>query len=96
MVERVNNIVSERLTCLQSDCLSLEEADNHIVLHIRNAILFRNRSRIMVRMKDSDVVVILVAFMCQFMEYSLHTKIWADFGSGTDKRTLFINGCFDY
>ena len=35
---RKNNVISERLICLQTDSVSLEEADNRVVAHIRDTI----------------------------------------------------------
>ena len=96
VVERKNNVISERLLCLQTDSVSLEEADNRVVAHIRDTILFRKRPFVMVRTTDSDVLVILFAFMLQFLEYCPQTKLWVDFGTGTHRRMLFVNDCYDH
>ena len=95
VVERTDNIITERLMCLQADSVSLEEADNRIVTHIRHTILHRGRSSFVVRTTDSDVVVILAAFMTQFLWDSPQAKLWVDFGT-SHKRIISINHIFDY
>ena len=49
------------------DNLTLEEADNRIICHIRHMIkVDLNLTSIKVRSADTDVIVILLAFMPQF------------------------------
>ena len=95
VVERTANVITERLLCLQADSGSLEEADNRIVTHIRHAILHRGKTSFVVRTTDSDVVVILAAFMTQFLWDSAQLKLWVDFGTG-QKRTISVNQIYDH
>ena len=46
----------------------LEKADNRIVLHIRDSviIIMKKREKILVRTVDSDNVIILMGFLCNF------------------------------
>ena len=53
------------------DNLTLEEADNRIICHIGHMIKADNLTSIKVRSADTDVIVILLAFMPQF-------KLWND------------------
>ena len=85
--------MGERLICFHS--YSLEEVDNRVVVHIKNMIEHHQRTSITVRTVDSDVVVILAAFMTQFLEYSAQIKLWVDFGTGIHRRLIFINMTFN-
>lgn len=60
VIERIGGVLSERIICFQSGIPSLEEADNRLVLHIRDSILLNSRTNILVRTVDSDVLVILI------------------------------------
>ena len=42
---------------------SLEEANNRMVLHIRDAMILRIKHEILVRTVDSDVIIILLGFV---------------------------------
>ena len=44
---------------------------------------------------DTDVIVILLAFMPQFLELNENVCIWADFGTGDHRRLLSINDSYD-
>ena len=71
-----------------------EEADNRIVIHIADMI--RNDiTKIKLRTVDTDVIVILLAFMPQFLELNENVCIWADFGTGDHRRLLSINDSYD-
>ena len=94
VLERISGVVSERLICTQSVNTSLEEADNRIVLHIRDSIILRNRYRILVRTVDSDVVIILLAYHFQFQHYDDRLYLCIDFGVGTERRCINMNECF--
>ena len=56
----------------------LEEADNRIVCHISD-IIPKGYSKIMVHTVDSDVVVILLGFMSEFMAANPSVEITVDF-----------------
>ena len=47
---------------------SHEEADNRIVVHIHDILLKERIKKVVVRSVDTDVLVILLAFMPQFLE----------------------------
>ena len=65
---------------------SLEEADNRMVLHIRDSMIRRSRSKLLVRTVDSDVVVILLGYYFQFQQYDDKIELYIDFGVGDDRR----------
>ena len=44
---------------------------------------------------DTDVFVILLAFMLQFLELNENVCIWADFGTGDHRRLISINDSYD-
>ena len=62
MLERIDGLESQRILCMQPINTSLEEADNRMVLHIRDAMILRNKHEILVRTVDSDVIIILLGF----------------------------------
>ena len=71
-----------------------EEADNIIVIHIADMI--RNDiTKIKLRTVDTDVIVIMLAFMPQFLELNKNVCIWADFGTGDHRRLISINDSYD-
>ena len=67
----------------------LEEADNRIVWHIKE-MLKCGKSKISVKTKDSDVMVILLGFMTQFLEISKDAEIFADYNSGNARQFISI------
>ena len=70
-----------------------EEADNRMIIHI-NHMLKKGISSITVRTLDTDVIVILLSFMVQFININEHVSIMVDFGSGDSRRTISINRSF--
>ena len=68
-----------------------EEADNRMII---NHMLKNDISSITVRTLDTDVLVILVSFMVQFINIDEHGSIMVDFGSGDSRRTIYINRSF--
>ena len=82
------------MICFHID--SLEEADNRAVVHIKNMIEENQRTSIIVRTTDSDVVVILVAFMAQFLEYCERLKLWVNFGTGQHQRLISVNDIYNH
>ena len=70
-----------------------EEADNRMIIHI-NHMLKNGISSITVRTLDTDVIVILLSFMVQFINIDEHVSIMVDFGSGDSRRTISINRSF--
>ena len=64
-----------------------EEADNTIVIHIADMI--RNDiNKIKLCTVDTAVIVILLAFMPQFLELNENVCIWAAFGTGDHRRLM--------
>ena len=61
---------------------SLEEANNLIVLHIRTI--------------DLDIVVILMGFFMQFLQYNKTIELSVDFGVSDSRRLININNCFKH
>ena len=51
------------ILCMQPINTSLEEANNRMVLHIRDAMILRIKHEILVRTVDSDVIIILLGFV---------------------------------
>ena len=72
-----------------------EEAKNRIVIHIADMIRINDITKIKLRTVDTDVIVILLAFMPQFLELNRNVCIWADFGTGDHRRLLSINDSYD-
>ena len=58
--KNICGIQSKRILCMQPTNTSLEEADNRIVLHMRDAIILRDKHEVLVRTVDSDVIIILL------------------------------------
>lgn len=73
-------------TVLPDLALSCEEADTRIVPHVNWAI--RNGAkRVVVLSNDTDVVVLLLRFMANFMSHGLR-ELWVRFGVGDKTRFL--------
>ena len=53
-----------------------------MVLDIKDMIVNDGILDIVVRSMDTDVLVILLSFMTQFLELNENVKIWLDFGRG--------------
>ena len=60
-----------------------------MVLDIKDMIVNDGILDIVVRSMDTDVLVILLSFMTQFLELNENVKIWLDFGRGEGRRTYF-------
>ena len=80
---------SQRILCMQPIYTSLKEADNRTVLHIRDAMILRNKHEILVRTVDSDVIIILLGFFPQFL-HCLWTTAQATFEESSTS-TIAIN-----
>lgn len=96
VIERMDGMVSERIICFQSGVSSLEEADNRLVLHIRDSIQLSGRNNIIVRSLDSDVIVILIGFYFQFLVYHEDCEVTLEFGSSIKKQYISIRDCFEH
>ena len=67
VAERTNGKVGpDRILCFHAGINFLEKADNRIVLHIRDSVIMKKKEKILVRTVDSDDVVILMGFLCNF------------------------------
>ena len=71
----------------------LEEADNRIVCHINN-LLQHGFKRISVKTADSDVVVILLRFMKEFLNVVNDLMLVVDFNSSGNRRILSMNSSY--
>ena len=71
----------------------LEEADNRIVCHVNDAI--RNGfSNILVQTGDTDVILILMGFMEQFLETTGDVDITVEFKSSSGRKILSMNSIY--
>ena len=71
----------------------LEEADNRIVCHVSD-IISKGYSKIMLHTADSDVVVILLGFMSEFMAASPSVEITVDFKTRNGLKYISINSIY--
>ena len=93
IIERVNGtITDDRIIVFSGAAPSLEEADNRILLHIRESIS-RGRKNIIVRTVDSDVIVILIGFMAEFLKLDDRTTVTVKYGTKLT-REISIDGCY--
>ena len=72
----------------------LEEADNRIMCHIRDMVQ-QGISCVIVRTADSDIVVILISFMKQFLDINKELTLFVDFASGHSRRYISINSAYE-
>ena len=70
----------------------LEEADNRIVCHLKD-MLASGITKISVKTKDTDVIVILLGFISQFLDTSPNLKLYVDFNTGVYHKYICINDC---
>ena len=97
VIERLNGLVSQRQICLRgSEKTILEESDNRMVLHVKDNILLRDNKNIVIRSSDSDVVIITISFMAQFLEYLEGASVTIDFGSMAYRRSIDVNACYEH
>ena len=71
----------------------LEEADNRIVCHL-NDLIQNGFSKISVKIGDSDVIVILLGFMKNFMDATQDFKQIVDFKSSSGRKILSMNSSY--
>ena len=57
-------------------------------------MLLKDIRNIKLRTVDTDVIVILLSFMPQFIELDRNVKIWVDFGTGDFRRIISIHTAF--
>ena len=81
---------------MQPNNTSLEEANNQVVLHIRDTMLLRNKHKFSVRTVDFDVIVILLSFFIQFLQYDDNVILSVDYGTGNFRRIIKINQCYEH
>ena len=93
ILERICGIVCyNRLIVLSGAAPSLEEADNRLLLHVKEAVM-KGRANVIVRTVDSDIIVILLGFMDKFLEINPGTSIVVDYGV-TNRRLININDSY--
>ena len=68
----------------------LGEADNRIVCHISD-IISKGYSKIMLHIVDSDVVVILLGLMSEFMAANPSVEITVDFKTSSGRKYISVN-----
>ena len=66
----------------------LEEANNRIVCHI-NDLLENGFSKISVKTCDTDVIVILLGFMEQFLDAMPELELFVDFNTSENKKYVY-------
>ena len=66
-----------------------------MVLSIKDMIE-NSKISIVLRTCDSDVVVILIGFMPQFIELNCNIKLWVDFGTGAHQKYISIDDVYEY
>ena len=72
-----------------------EEADHRMLAHVKDVIESSFGTKILIRASDTDVVVLIVAFFEQFIQYNEDVDIWIDFGSGDHRRFISINRSYN-
>ena len=85
-------VCDDRLIVMSREAPSLEEADNRLLLHVKEAAM-RGRTNVIVRTVDSDIIVILLGFMDKFLEINPGTSIVVDYGV-TNRRLININDSY--
>ena len=78
-----------------NDNLTLEEADNRIICHIRHMTKADNLIGIKVRSAGTDVIVIFLEFMPKFKLRNDHIRIWCDFGTGVNRKATSTNSIYE-
>ena len=84
------------MICFTSGKPSLEEADNRLVLHVRDSILLNSRINVLVRTLDSDVLIILVGFFYQFQSYNNDCELTVEFGVSSNREYINIKECVNH
>ena len=95
-MERIDGIQSKQILCMHPTNTSLEEADNRIVLHIRDAIILRDKHEVLVRTVDSDVIIILLGFLPQLLQYNEDVMLSVDYGTDNFRIFININNCYQH
>ena len=90
ILERIDGVIKEdRRLVMSGAAPSLEEADNRLILHVRDGIR-RGRRNVLVRTVDSDLVVILLGFMGTFLDIDPNISILIDYGM-MKRRLIRVN-----
>ena len=71
-----------------------EEADNRMLIHIQD-LLLNSITNVTVRSADTDVLVILIAFMPTLTRINQNVELWLDFGTGKNRKLISINACYE-
>ena len=65
-----------------------------MIVHIADMIKKGIRN-IKIRTVDTNIIVILLGYMPEFLELNKCTKIWADFGTANYRRLISINESYE-
>ena len=68
-----------------------EEADNRILVHVKDMMVQNDCKSIRIRTIDTDVVVIMLAFMPYLMFHDSGVEVLIDFGTGDHRRIISLN-----
>ena len=79
----------------KSDSMALDGADNRIICHLEEQMKL-GITKVMVRTVDSDVIILLLAFMPQFISINKNVDLFCDFGTGESRKMIIINPLFEY
>ena len=71
----------------------MEEADNRVLLYIRDAIGC-GHNRILLKIVDSDIIIILLGFIEKLLECNSEIKMWVKFNSGVNEKLIDMNTTF--
>ena len=79
----------------KSDSMALDGADNRIICHLEEQMKL-GITKVMVRTVNSDVIILLLAFMPQFISINKNVDLFCDFGTGESRKMIIINPLFEY
>ena len=72
-----------------------EEADNRILVHVKDMMVQNDCKSLPIRTIDTDVVVIMLAFMPYLMFHDSGVEVLIDFGTGDHRRIISLNRSLD-
>jgi len=72
-----------------------EEVDNRMVAHLKDMITNDDCKSILIRTVDTDVVVIMIAFLPCLIYHKSELQIMIDFGTGQHRRLISVNKSFE-
>ena len=72
-----------------------EEADNRILVHVKDMMVQNDCKSLRIRTIDTDVVVIMLTFMPYLMFHDSGVEVLIDFGTGDHRRIISLNRSLD-